>query len=344
MKKHKIDIPEGCKASVQIEENNVIVLIEEKEAKFKRGDILAMEIGILKTIFIVDKYKAEKYMCVTIAEFTYGAGVAYGHCIYEHCAGFRLATAEEQQILFDVLAKEGKRWNAEKCEIEDIEKPFLKGDILFYGFGHNNHRLAIVKGTEDHLIEMAFVVDINRYNACSYNTILDLRDVSKDYPIRHATESECKVVIDKLTKEGKRINPDTKEIEDIEKPLLVPESVKIYKRKIGDPRHYGDGLFVGFGENQVLGFKNGNYHVDVDGFGLYKEVPRCQLTPCKREDLKAGDTAFFSISMPLVNDMNNLFFYCKILCESEFVHIVGDKEIESGSRKDFTWYKLTPIE
>lgn len=36
----------------------------------------------------------------------------------------RSATDEEKQRLFDALAKEGKRWNAEKKVVEDIPKPF----------------------------------------------------------------------------------------------------------------------------------------------------------------------------------------------------------------------------
>ena len=42
----------------------------------------------------------------------------------------RPATEEERQRLFDAIAKEGKRWNAEKKVVEDIPKPyeFRKGE------------------------------------------------------------------------------------------------------------------------------------------------------------------------------------------------------------------------
>ena len=42
----------------------------------------------------------------------------------------RPATDEEKQRLFDAMAKEGKRWNAEKKVVEDIPKPheFKKGE------------------------------------------------------------------------------------------------------------------------------------------------------------------------------------------------------------------------
>lgn len=43
---------------------------------------------------------------------------------------YRPATEEEKQMLFDAMAKEGKRWNAEKKVVEDIPKPheFKKGE------------------------------------------------------------------------------------------------------------------------------------------------------------------------------------------------------------------------
>lgn len=49
----------------------------------------------------------------------------------------RPATDEEKQRLFDAMANEGKRWNAEKKVVEDIPKPyefseFRKGDVVLY--------------------------------------------------------------------------------------------------------------------------------------------------------------------------------------------------------------------
>lgn len=46
----------------------------------------------------------------------------------------RPATDEEKKRLFDAMAKEGKRWNAEKKVVEDIPKPheFRKGDVVLY--------------------------------------------------------------------------------------------------------------------------------------------------------------------------------------------------------------------
>jgi hypothetical protein len=45
---------------------------------------------------------------------------------------FRLATEAEKQKLLDALAKEGKRWNAEKLRVEDIPAELKKGDLAIF--------------------------------------------------------------------------------------------------------------------------------------------------------------------------------------------------------------------
>ena len=45
-------------------------------------------------------------------------------CDRESIRNFRPATDEEKQLLFDAMAKKGKRWNAEKKVVEDIPKPY----------------------------------------------------------------------------------------------------------------------------------------------------------------------------------------------------------------------------
>ena len=47
----------------------------------------------------------------------------------------RPATDEEKQRLFDALAKEGKRWNAEKKQIEDLPRWRAREDEKYYYIG-----------------------------------------------------------------------------------------------------------------------------------------------------------------------------------------------------------------
>ena len=51
-------------------------------------------------------------------------------CRKEDISELRPATKDEKQMLFDAMAKDGKRWNAEKKVVEDIPKPyeFRKGE------------------------------------------------------------------------------------------------------------------------------------------------------------------------------------------------------------------------
>lgn len=51
-------------------------------------------------------------------------------CCKKDIRELRPATDEEKRMLFDAMAKEGKRWNAEKKVVEDIPKPyeFKKGE------------------------------------------------------------------------------------------------------------------------------------------------------------------------------------------------------------------------
>ena len=56
---------------------------------------------------------------------------------------FRYATEDEKQLLIDALKKDGKRWNAEKLEIEDIPQPkFKDGDKVKIkdGISSKTHR------------------------------------------------------------------------------------------------------------------------------------------------------------------------------------------------------------
>lgn len=153
---------------------------------------------------------------------------------------------------------------------------------------------------------------------------------------RLATPSEQQILFDALAKEGKYWDAEALEVKDL---IKVPESIGIYKHKLQFDV-FGDGLFISFNENkQVLGCCDGLYTVDIinDSF----EKVQCYLQPCKREDLKVGDTALFKYVSGDDIDKNNR--YCKIIYERTFATIKDDTEIVIGNRKDFIWYKLIPI-
>lgn len=107
-----------------------IETLEVEKIKFKDGDILYGEKDTIHTsvIFILktDKEKIKYYACLPLE---------YSMKCYYDCTSFignktiRYAEAEEIEKLFNALAKEGKRWNAEKKVIEDI-KPTYKKKVI----------------------------------------------------------------------------------------------------------------------------------------------------------------------------------------------------------------------
>lgn len=94
---------------------NLETLEIEKQHEFKDGDIVVYG----KSVAICRKiYKHTLYFYVSIDE-TFGLLFDDNRVSSE---GYRFATDEEMQQLFDALDKEGKRWNAENKQIEDLPK------------------------------------------------------------------------------------------------------------------------------------------------------------------------------------------------------------------------------
>lgn len=136
MEQIKVNVPEGCTASIEQKNGFLIVSFEPKEEKWepKDGDIISFGnrgIGIFK-----------RYDYLGHTDY-----VAYVDELYfdENCwvkENMRPATEEEKQRLFDALTKEGKQWNADTKQIEDLPrwrakeggKYYFVSDCLNVGF------------------------------------------------------------------------------------------------------------------------------------------------------------------------------------------------------------------
>ena len=96
------------------------------EPIYKDGDILAANSG---NVFIFDKYDNIEDSVYDKAFLWCHGGLSIDDTptgSFNYISGF--ATESQKQRLFSALAKEGKRWNAEKKVVEDISKP---GNISF---------------------------------------------------------------------------------------------------------------------------------------------------------------------------------------------------------------------
>ena len=96
--------------------------------KFKAGDIV-YEDG---RIMIVKEYPNKCYCLVypkIDEKILFDCAYADYFGLDFDCAGFRYATEEEKNILFESLKKSGKRWNAEKLCVENVsQQKFKVGD------------------------------------------------------------------------------------------------------------------------------------------------------------------------------------------------------------------------
>lgn len=112
--KQTFEIPEGCNRVTIEQQGNKIVTTFEPE--FKDGDITCTKNGIhiLKNI---DGFEHHYYCAL------YNGEVFYNKTFntFEAINSLRHATEEEKQKLFDAMAKDGKCWNAEEKQVEDIK-------------------------------------------------------------------------------------------------------------------------------------------------------------------------------------------------------------------------------
>ncbi|WP_281642167.1 hypothetical protein [Hoylesella loescheii] len=126
----KINIPDGCKAEIK----DGVITIEKEGEKFKNGDILAYVGCTDNTSTFIYKGEDEN------GSHKYYAGIT----IYNKLSisddrvdrwgrkEVRLATEEEKQYLFDKMAEQGLRWNAEEKRVEKIRWRAKKSQSYFF--------------------------------------------------------------------------------------------------------------------------------------------------------------------------------------------------------------------
>lgn len=120
---------------------NLSTLEIQKQTEFKDGDIVVAECNVDGNYILIFRELVDDniYDHASLAVRTSNLD-----CSGEYCVGkgeyqeFRPATDSEKQQLFDALAKEGKRWNSETLQVEDLPKkcefkPFDKVLVKFGG-------------------------------------------------------------------------------------------------------------------------------------------------------------------------------------------------------------------
>lgn len=106
--------------------NRETLEVEKAQPEFKDADIAFADYGNRQDVFIVsDKTDLSEgynsFISLDLSNLTLIMGYRRSFFKKDLCK-LRLATEEEKQQLFDALAKEGKRWDAEKKQIVDLPK------------------------------------------------------------------------------------------------------------------------------------------------------------------------------------------------------------------------------
>ena len=120
----KIQVPDGCSAKIEQQDGFLFVVFEPEKYEPKDGDIIAFGI---KAIGIFKEYDSVGHtdyaVLVNSLRFNESGWVK---------DNMRPATDSEKQRLFDALAKEGKRWNPETKQIEDLPRWRAKDGEKYY--------------------------------------------------------------------------------------------------------------------------------------------------------------------------------------------------------------------
>jgi len=126
-------------------------------------------------------------------------------------------------------------------------------------------------------------------------------------------------------------------IERLVDSLTEEESIPCPIQMAKSSRYGGDGLSIPFPDGRRCLYYN---YLDYMVSGFDKQyLVDCVLIPCKREDLKPGDTAFRTSLTVEDEDFNELFYYCKIKNNNRYACI------DDGSTADLDidyeyWYKV----
>ena len=157
-----------------------------------------------------------------------------------------------------------------------------------------------------------------------------------------ANEAQRQFMLKGLKGLGKYWDAEALEVKDF---IKVPENIGIYKW-FGEDEEYkcGDNLFIGFNnDKQLLGYDDTNKcYLTYPKRNAWQKI-QCYLQPCKREDLQSGDTAFFSPTFRLSEDItSDLGRYVKIVGKANYKTNKSGEIVQERNHAEW-WYKLIPI-
>lgn len=234
--------------------NGLQILLPSKEMRdwpkfaWKKGDILVSnnnDSHIIFEGFSKDNYttfKGKHWVCISKKRYI-------SHLYAQNIQDYHIEDDKDaDQTYINTLEKHlGGKLNRETLEIEKVQIKFKDGDIVVYG-----KSVAICRKIYKHTIY--FYVSIDE----TFGLLYDDNCVSAE-EYRFAKEEEKQQLFDALAKEGKRWNPDAKQIEDLPKKYELKPFDKVLVRDSDDGEWKADF----FSHNRLV--KDSDYYFSCVG-------------------------------------------------------------------------------
>ena len=142
-RKYIMQLPRGAKVSstdIKYEDGKIVLTAQLEEWCPEDGDICYLKannthVFVFKS-FRYNKTGASSYVSLTGNYLIYNAFIT-------NLRDIRPATDKEKQQLFDALAEQNKRWNAEKKVVEDVRWRAMSGGKYYYLiFGNGDYGIS----------------------------------------------------------------------------------------------------------------------------------------------------------------------------------------------------------
>ena len=199
---------------------------------WKKGDVLVSNDGGTEVIF--DKWYDETYTsfyCKHYLNCEDENKIVYHEAFLCTTERYSLEDKDSVQTYINTIEERlGGKLNLKTLEIEYPKQEFKDGDIVICSSRFTY--VFIYKEKNEYNNPTDYYVLLNGDGILSYNNrILDGKDLEiYGKHLRLATENEQQQLFDALAKEGKRWNPDTKQIEDLPKKCEFKPFDKVLAR------------------------------------------------------------------------------------------------------------------
>lgn len=187
------------------------ILSIQLDKEFKDGDIVSVsESSIFNSVIFIYNKKINGRLFSHISYYRNLRRVELNNDMVDMGECMNYANNEEQQILFDALEKEGKRWNDEKKVVENIKPKFVDGDIVY---DKNNEWIFVYRGRKD---EVRLKTDCFLGHSTHYINNTDFGTLYlEDSSLTYATEEQKSSLLDMLRGRNLTWNEKEKKIEKI---------------------------------------------------------------------------------------------------------------------------------